>query len=36
MVVYDLDVFSTFFRPTKAEAKLIIDSDTVLPRAIPL
>ena len=36
MIVYNLDVFSTFLRPTKAQAKPIIYSDTILPRAIPL
>jgi len=36
MIVYNLDVFSTFLRPTKAQAKLIIYSDTILFRAIPL
>jgi len=36
MIVYNLDVFSTFLRPTKAQAKLIIDSNAILSRAIPL
>ncbi len=36
MVVYYLYVFSTYLRPTKTDAPLIINTDTVLASSIAL
>jgi hypothetical protein len=34
MIVHDLDVFSSGFCPSKTEAELVVDSDTVLARTV--
>jgi len=34
MIVHDLDVFSPLIRPTKAEAKLIVNADAVLTSTV--
>jgi hypothetical protein len=36
MIIHDLDIFGTGFRPSKADSPLIVDSDAVLPGAITL
>lgn len=36
VVIHDLYVFSARFRPTKADAPLIIDANAVLPEAVVL
>ena len=35
MIIADFNLFRSGFRPNKANAKLIIDSNGVLPRSIP-
>lgn len=36
MVVYDLDVFGSSFRPAEADPVLVVDPDRVLTGSIPL
>ena len=34
MIIYDFNIFGAGVRPTETQTELIIDSDTMLPRAI--
>ena len=35
MIVHDLDIFSASVRPTEAKAKLIVNTNAMLARAVP-